>query len=351
MPKKCFVMMPSGANGEYKGGIEESDYIFSGIIRRAVSAALGDDTYIAREADQRKPGAITSDIVKQIAEYDIAIVDITGQNPNVFLELGIRYALRRCTTIILKQHDTPVPFDVAGFRFIEYKSTFHGVELARKDIQAALEQASGDGYCDSLVFEVYPHLEITNPDPISRMVNSENRMPWSAYRQSMSQLIESAIQVVKDGRYAPVTIIGMTNGGAMFADLLTRELFSRVPMVCLWANRTQHFNYFDNEINNALVQGVATLMGSVEKPGVLLVDDIVASGGTHHQALQFLEKHLNGVDIRFLPLFSRNSEYFQQVMDRVLWKHPAFDLADQEILRLHDTEWRVLPYGKDIRSS
>ena len=319
MSLRCFVMMPSGNNNEYAGGVEESDFIYNGIICPAVRDALGSETKIIREADKRKPGAITSEIVKQIAEFDLAIVDITGQNPNVFLELGIRYALRRSTTIPLKQKDTPVPFDIGSFRYIEYKPIFGGAEKAREDIKAALHQATGDRFCDSLVYEVYPNLEILLPIPGGQLPNPENRMPWSVYKQSLRQVIETAIDIVRDGRYVPVTVVGITNGGAMFADLLSRELFGgAIPMVSLWANRNNHSVYFDNEINRATVQGIGEIAKAVKEPSVLLVDDIVASGTTHHQALQFLKNHLKGVDLRFLPLFSRNEKYFDPIKEHIL---------------------------------
>lgn len=352
MSAKCFVMMPSGNHGEYEKGEQESNYIFNGIICPAVREALGNETKIVREADERSSGAITTKIVKQIAEFDVAIVDITGQNPNVFLELGMRYALRRSTTIPLRQAGTPIPFDIASFRCITYKAVFEGVEQARADIKKALVEATGDGFCDSLVFEVFPNLEVTIPAIGKQQLGAEARMPWSSYKLSLKRLIDTAIHVIRDGRYVPAAIVGITNGGAMFADLLSRELFGgAIPMTSLWANRNNHNGYFNNELNLATVQGVGELAKAIKEPSVLLVDDIVASGTTHHQALQFLKGHLPNVDIRFLPLFSRNEKYFDLIKEHILWKHPVFNITDADIISLHNTEWLRLPYDKDIRSS
>jgi hypoxanthine phosphoribosyltransferase len=345
-------MMPSGSNGEYAGGPEESDFIFNGIICPAVKSALGEEAKIIREADKKKSGAITSEIIRQIAESDVAIVDITGQNPNVFLELGVRYALRRSTTIVLKQNTTPVPFDINNFRYILYRPQYNDIDKARKDIQAALHQSSDDQACDSLVYEVYPNLTILLPPTDGRLPNAESRMPWTVYKQSLRQVVSKAIGIVRDVRYIPVAIIGITNGGAMFADLLARELFGgAIPIVSLWANRKDHRNYFDNEINRATAQGIAKLAKDSQDASILLVDDIVASGVTHHQAIEFLKTHMAEIDIRFLPLFSRNEMSFNMIKDHILWKHSAFNIPDEEIFRLHDTDWIRLPYDKDIRST
>ncbi|MDP2983196.1 MAG: hypothetical protein Q8O92_07695 [Candidatus Latescibacter sp.] len=61
--KMCFVMMPSGNHGEYKGGKEESDFIYQGIIIPALKKVFGNTIEIVREVDNRNPGAITRELI------------------------------------------------------------------------------------------------------------------------------------------------------------------------------------------------------------------------------------------------------------------------------------------------
>ncbi len=94
MKRDAFILMPSGLRGEYEGGEPEAEYVFSEIIRPAVEEAsqLREFTpRIRREIDKRISGSITKGIIQSIVSSDIVIVDITGSNPNVFFELGIRY--------------------------------------------------------------------------------------------------------------------------------------------------------------------------------------------------------------------------------------------------------------------
>ena len=51
-----------------------------------------------------------------------AVADITGANPNVFYELGIRHAMRPRTTVIVFGEGTVLPFDIALVRGISYKT-------------------------------------------------------------------------------------------------------------------------------------------------------------------------------------------------------------------------------------
>ncbi|HLL70959.1 MAG TPA: phosphoribosyltransferase [Pyrinomonadaceae bacterium] len=358
MKLRCFVMMPSGNHNEYDKGPEEADFIFSGIIVPALHEAFDDDVKIHREVDNKKPGAITGEIIRHIAESDVAIVDITGENPNVFLELGMRYALRRSTTLLLRQGKTPIPFDIKNYRCIDYKPIFTGVNKAKDDIVKALahiraEDAGSSKLCDSLVFEVFPHLDVVIPSVDGRWNDTESNMPWPVFKDRIERVKNAADSLYKDGRYVPAAVIGITNGGAMFADLLSRELFGgAVPVVSLWANRlSPHGSYFDNELNEAMVSGLQKVVKGSNNANILLVDDIVASGTTQKQAIKFLQDHLPGIDIRFLPLFSRNKKYFELVEENLLWLHPVFNMTEKEIFTLHDTDWLRLPYDKDIRST
>ena len=49
--KSCFVMMPSGNHGEYKGGREESDFVYNGIIIPSLQKIFGNSIEILRETD------------------------------------------------------------------------------------------------------------------------------------------------------------------------------------------------------------------------------------------------------------------------------------------------------------
>jgi hypothetical protein len=94
---RVFVVMPFGNKEEYQGGNEEAEFVFSEIIKPGVEQAFeGAKTQliISREVDKAESGSITTSIVHSLVKSDVVVVDVTGHNANVFLELGIRYALR-----------------------------------------------------------------------------------------------------------------------------------------------------------------------------------------------------------------------------------------------------------------
>lgn len=69
---------------------------------------------------ERAPGAITAQIVKRLFEADFVIAEVTQANPNVMMELGMRYALRRNGTILVANRANRLPFDIGGQRVIIY---------------------------------------------------------------------------------------------------------------------------------------------------------------------------------------------------------------------------------------
>lgn len=65
---------------------------------------------------------IALDIIKRIIEADIAICDLSSQNPNVLYELGIRQAFNK-PVVLMKDNMTKRIFDIQGFRDVEYDSS------------------------------------------------------------------------------------------------------------------------------------------------------------------------------------------------------------------------------------
>jgi hypoxanthine phosphoribosyltransferase len=352
---KCFVIMPSGNKKEYAGDSEESDFVFRHIITPAVREACGPNVDIIREADKSTPGAIDRSIVENIAVSDIAIVDITGHNANVFFELGMRYALRPSTTILLRQKNTSIPFDIAGYRCVYYDSLYEGPDRGRRAIAEAIRVAMSSNATDSLVYNVYPRLKLSlNSDD---NVAERDKMPWEEFWIRLKEIDSHLRREVADGRYHPHVIVGLSNGGMLFADLLVRNSFTKTPTASLWVNRWDRSgNLFDNPLNRAVVESFIEFVPNkkISDAEILVVDDIVASGQTNKAAFRFLRELMPEASIWFLPLFSRNQNYYELISEHLIWNHSAFSKAfanESQVHSLHTTQRKLLPYDKEIRST
>ena len=94
----CFVLMPFGRKTDATGRTTDFDAVYREIIAPAVTA-VGLEPIRADE--ERVGGTIHKPMFERLMLCDYAVADITGANPNVYYELGIRHAMRPRSTVIL----------------------------------------------------------------------------------------------------------------------------------------------------------------------------------------------------------------------------------------------------------
>jgi len=74
-------------------------------------------------------GHIIKDILREIAEAEIVIADLTGKNPIVFTSWASSKCLKMSKSILLSQDAESIPFDVRVFRCIIYKQSIQVQEI------------------------------------------------------------------------------------------------------------------------------------------------------------------------------------------------------------------------------
>lgn len=112
--KTCFVIMPIADMHGYDSG--HFTRVYNHLIKPACEAA---GFIPVRSDDVNSSHMIVVDILQKIVESDIAICDLSGRNPNVLYELGLRQAFNK-KTVLIKDNKTDNIFDVQGFRYSPY---------------------------------------------------------------------------------------------------------------------------------------------------------------------------------------------------------------------------------------
>lgn len=109
----CGVVMPISAID----GCAESHWLeVMQIFKDAIEIA-GYEANIVSNADD--VGVIQKRIVQNLYENPIVVCDISGKNPNVMFELGMRLAFDK-PTIIVKDDQTSYSFDTSVIEHLEY---------------------------------------------------------------------------------------------------------------------------------------------------------------------------------------------------------------------------------------
>jgi tetratricopeptide (TPR) repeat protein len=154
-PPLCFVLMPFGTKTDAGGRVTNFDSVYRKIIAPAVEQAGLEPV---RADEEKIGGTIHKPMFERLMLCHYAVADITGANPNVFYELGIRHALRPSSTVIMFVAGTVIPFDVALVRGIAYNTDGGGepvdTESTVKVIAEHLRAARQTPHDDSPIFQL-----------------------------------------------------------------------------------------------------------------------------------------------------------------------------------------------------
>lgn len=137
---KCFVLMPFGDRLNEPAHFQKMEDLYSEWIKPTVESLQtpSAETIACHRADKEfGPGNIIEHVVENILAADIVIADLTGKNPNVFYELGVRHTVRD-GTILVAQGIEHVPFDLRPLRTIIYEYTPSGMLAFRRDLEKAI---------------------------------------------------------------------------------------------------------------------------------------------------------------------------------------------------------------------
>lgn len=111
--------MPFGTKDSANGPID-----FQAVFNDFIKPLVNDLGFaVERCLDVDAGGSIHEKMFAQIYEADMVLVDLTTGNPNVMYELGVRHALTKGITVMIKQPGCKVPFNISGYEAVEYNPT------------------------------------------------------------------------------------------------------------------------------------------------------------------------------------------------------------------------------------
>ncbi|HYH83342.1 MAG TPA: hypothetical protein VEX86_26345 [Longimicrobium sp.] len=104
------------------------------IYRYGIERPVNDSGYLCERADQ---AVFTGDILQwlkdRIATSELVIADLSGANPNVYLEVGYAWGLKKRTVLLANAADD-VKFDVQGQKCLKYETISELEEKLRSEL-------------------------------------------------------------------------------------------------------------------------------------------------------------------------------------------------------------------------
>lgn len=111
----------------------------------------------SRVDEQVFSGIIIEKIYTEIISADLIIADITGQNPNVFYEVGYAHALSKRVVLFTRTMDD-IPFDLRGHRHIVYANS---IVTLREALYRELTSIPAENQLKATAHEVFSELSET----------------------------------------------------------------------------------------------------------------------------------------------------------------------------------------------
>jgi tetratricopeptide (TPR) repeat protein len=211
MKPLVFVAMPFGKKRDpLRAYTIDFDQIYESGIRPAVARF---EVECIRADEECSGGIIHLPMFERLLLAEIAIVDATLSNPNVYYELGVRHAARPRATIIVGSGDCPLPFDIAMVRAVTYTLTEGRLEdvdarMFADALASRLEYVLGEYEVkDSPLFQMIPGLsettlphEVTDTfrarsrelDDIRRQLDAARRMPAAQRTEAIAAVDDIA---------------------------------------------------------------------------------------------------------------------------------------------------------------
>lgn len=125
-PQLCFVLMPFASSFQP---------IYDDHIRPVVESA---GLKCQRVDEVAGTNSITWDIWERVNRARLLIAELTGQNPNVFYELGLAHAISKDVILVTQSMDH-VPFDLRTLRCVVYEYNPRSVRVFETKLRATID--------------------------------------------------------------------------------------------------------------------------------------------------------------------------------------------------------------------
>lgn len=186
MTKRCFVVTPIGQDGSEIR--RAADGLIDSVIE-PVCNKLEIEMFVAHRIDT--PGSITGQVIEHILKDELVITNLTGLNPNVMYELGVRHSAR-LPVISLAEEGTSLPFDISDERTIFYKNDMAGTTRLIPSLEKMINEALADQEPDNPVYRAAKNRIMKDLQPQgdfqSYMLDRLDRFESMLQRQSIEKL-------------------------------------------------------------------------------------------------------------------------------------------------------------------
>lgn len=160
--KVCFVVMGFGKKTDYESGRTlDLDATYEAIIQ---PAATEEGLRCIRSDEIMQSGVIDVAMYEMLLRAELVVADISTGNVNAVYELGVRHALRPNATIIMKESEGKLYFDLNHVSTFQYEHLGQDIgareaERAKRALRTLIAEVMVSAKPDSPVYTFLPKLQ------------------------------------------------------------------------------------------------------------------------------------------------------------------------------------------------
>ena len=154
--------MGFGKKTDYSTGKTlDLDKTYKNIIQPAVVSS----GYQCIRADEiQDSGLIDKSMYALLMRAELVVADISTFNPNTIYELGIRHAVKPYSTIVIKEEEGKIPFDLDHNRIFSYKHLGEDIgadeaQRCQKALSEKIDVVTKNSFVDSPLYDFIKNIE------------------------------------------------------------------------------------------------------------------------------------------------------------------------------------------------
>lgn len=197
-PTSCFVIGPIGdrdasINSPERQIYEEAIQVWEEVILPACEAF---GIRPIRADHITTTGEIPEQVFRRLRDSQLVIADLTGANPNVMYELGLRHTTGKLTVQIGER--ARLPFDVSAIRTIIFRRSEAGLIEARKRLAQAISeglQRGGDPVSATRVW--FEHSLLASPAATTSVTPAAQDDEEPGFLEKLADMLEGMQSLTK----------------------------------------------------------------------------------------------------------------------------------------------------------
>lgn len=194
--KVCGIIMPISTM--QVGELTYPEEYWRGVLAFLIDAInhAGFNPIVAWEND--KSNVIHSKIINNIESLPLMVGVLVGNNPNVWLECGMRLWKRKPLLLLVSDKAKKIPFDISPIECLRFPEDCHcdKLKVLKGEIKKRLQNMAREDYRPILSYFV--DVKLSEDDPVARKVELETFV--SETRESIRRL-ESRLDTFEIGNY------------------------------------------------------------------------------------------------------------------------------------------------------